>query len=54
MIAALPNVERAAFKRELMSALSRATWAAERLAALTHEEPLPAESEDEEEGPTTE
>ena len=26
VIAALPNVERAAFKRELTSALSRATW----------------------------
>lgn len=53
VIASLPNVERAAFKRELMSALSRATWAAERLADLTPEEPAP-EPEDEEEGPITE
>jgi hypothetical protein len=56
VIASLPNVERAAFKRELMSALSRATWAAERLADLTPEEPASAEPapEDEEEGPITE
>jgi hypothetical protein len=53
VIKALPNVERAAFKRELMSALSRATWAAERLADLTPEEPAPPEPEDEE-GPVTE
>jgi hypothetical protein len=55
VIASLPNVERAAFKRELMSALSRATWAAERLADLTPEVAAPiTEPEPEEEAPITE
>ena len=34
VIEAMPRVERAAFRRELLSAIRRATWAAERLADI--------------------
>ena len=56
VIEAMPAVQRAAFRRELLSAIRRATWAAERLADLTpderEEEPAPESEEDE--GPVTE
>ena len=56
VIAALPRVEHTAFKRELTSALSRATWAAERIADLAPEVEAPkaTEPEPEEEAPITE
>jgi hypothetical protein len=60
VIEAMPAVERSAFRRELLSAIRRATWAAERLAdlgdaeaATEPEEPAP-ESEEDDEGPITE
>ncbi|MCK6589308.1 MAG: hypothetical protein L6Q76_17205 [Polyangiaceae bacterium] len=50
VIADLPRAERAAFKREMMSSLRRAAWAAGRLAdlALGEEEPEPPTERDDE------
>jgi hypothetical protein len=53
VIDAMPRVERAAFRRELLSAIRRATWAAERLADIDNEENATEPEEDEEE-PLTE
>jgi hypothetical protein len=58
VIEAMPAVERAAFRRELLSAIRRATWAAERLADLGEAEaatePEEPTSDEEDEGPITE
>jgi len=53
MIEAMPAVERAAFRRELLSAIRRATWAAERLADMDDEKNATEPEEDEDE-PLTE
>lgn len=51
-IEAMPRVERAAFRRELLSAIRRATWAAERLADIEDEDD--ATDPEEEDEPDTE
>jgi hypothetical protein len=56
VIEAMPAVERAAFRRELLSAIRRATWTAERLADLdaANNPPEPEEENEDDDGPDTE